>query len=190
MLEMRYKNSNEDNSIIPCLKQTVQFARDDLNTLMNSIVTMQNEIFLILPHVQKMTSIDDQLQNAFSILRKSIHLIPCFISAYGKLCSDYQEEVKRSQIVALCDFSISLCKPDWIFHSFPFYDDIYFVTTLCKSLVPSSRSFFILSTYNDVGTNLWWNLCITLSSLFLHGHVYYCLFCYLYIGYINCYYRR
>ena len=51
MLEMRYKNSNEDNSIIPCLKQTVQLARDDLNTLMNSIVTMQNEIFLILPHV-------------------------------------------------------------------------------------------------------------------------------------------
>ena len=51
MLEMRYKNSNEDNSILPCLKQTVQLARDDLNTLMNSIVTMQNEIFLILPHV-------------------------------------------------------------------------------------------------------------------------------------------
>ena len=51
MLEMRYKNSNEDNSIITCLKQTVQLARDDLNTLMNSIVTMQNEIFLILPHV-------------------------------------------------------------------------------------------------------------------------------------------
>ena len=59
MLEMRYKNSNEDNSIIPCLKQTVQLARDDLNTLMNSIITMKNEIFLILPHVKKVNAIDD-----------------------------------------------------------------------------------------------------------------------------------
>lgn len=59
ILEKKYENSNEEHSIIPCLKQTVQLARDDLNTLMNSIIAMKNEIFLILPHVKKVNAIDD-----------------------------------------------------------------------------------------------------------------------------------
>lgn len=99
-----------------------------------------------------------------TILNTSVKPIPSLVSQFGKICSSYQSVVKTTQVISLCNFSLS-SQYKWNFQLFPF-QDFHLIQTFSRELISSSRSFLILSNRCDTGVSVWCNLCASLSSSF------------------------